>query len=380
MPKHYIVTTTINLPRLLKDYAQDAASHNHNFQIVVAGDLKTPTATRSFCQSLPNVIYLDVEDQAREFGHLSFFKYIPLNSIDRRNFAYLYCLRQGLSPEDMLITIDDDNFLREEDFIGLHYHQTLKSTVISAMRPAWYNPLEQFYHTPIFFRGFSPYDRRKNSDRNVTISNATLPIAVNQGLWEGNPDVDALTRLSRPMESYTLSKHDSLILSHNILSPFDTQNTAYLNNFWLTAFLTPTLGRHDDIFSSFVTKRIADHLGFGISYGSPIVFQDRNDHDDYQDFLLELHGMSQTDMFSSFLYTINLKSTSILDTFATIATALKNDFPSHPLHHGYTDSQTKLWDVGQISLGMKLWLDAFDQLNISEPSIPHIAHQIKAAA
>jgi len=345
------------VPELLEDYVRDFKEHGHEYLIVVAGDLKTPSGAEEYCQGLDNVVYLSPDDQKREFGQTSLYKYIPFNSIDRRNFAYLYCLRNGINENDTMITIDDDNYLWQEDFIGLHSVGVRTAETVTADMPTWINPLEEFYEQTIFMRGCSPFEHESNSKKLLQRTVSTSHTAVNQGLWNGSPDVDALTRLSGNKEDITVKRNESIVVKKNIMCPFDTQNTAYLNGFAITAFLPTYIGRHDDIYSSFITKKIADHFNFGVSYGKPVVHQDRNDHDDCKDFLLELHGMSWGDNLNYFLQCLNLRSDSLIGAYAEISDELKGNFHATNMVSGRANNTTKLWSIGQIAEGMRIWID-----------------------
>lgn len=308
---NFIVTTTINMPILLKDYVIDFNDFGHDYLAIVVGDLKTPPEVSSFCKKLRNVIYLDIETQKDLFGNYEFYEHIPYNSVERRNFGYLYCFREGIEKNDLMISIDDDNYLKDKDYLGKHNkNQSLIGSKYESESLEWFNPLELFYEKLIYPRGFSIFERHKN---NLTpINGIEAKIAVNAGLWENNPDVDALSRIKGLSGNYEVIRQEPIILGQNVWCPFNTQNTAYLNDFWLTAYLCPYVGRFDDIYSSYITKKVADNLGYGISFGPPVVTQERNEHDPFNDFILEIHGMSLTDNFVSFLDGLEIKSSNVL--------------------------------------------------------------------
>lgn len=375
---YYVITTTINKPIFIEDYIKDFKAYGHEYLFVIIGDLKTPKSVKSYCNQFDNVVYLDVEAQQKEFGDLALTKFIPFNSIDRRNFAYLFCIKQGMDPNDVLITLDDDNFLQEKDFLNKHGSKIYNGKTVSANRATWYNALEPFYEEPIFMRGFSPFDRKKNKDRIVVSESKETMIAMNQGLWEKNPDVDAIERVRGLKGKYKIKRKEKLILANNIICPLDTQNTAYLNSFWLTAFLCPYVGRFDDIFSSYISKRIADHFGYSVSYGSPVVYQERNAHDDYEDFLLELQGMATVDTLTSFLWNIEMTSTTIMGAYEEISRNLKEFMQIHPLHTKEEVNKTGLWDIRQMGLGIDLWLETLSQLKVSDVRLEKIAQSVYA--
>lgn len=360
---NYLVTTTINIPIALKRYIKDFEKYGRVYEVVVVGDKKSPIGTKKYCADLARTVYLDINDQKKMFSHLPIYEHIPFNSIGRRNLGYLYCLAKQYTKDDVIITIDDDNLLKQEDFIGHHSIKAAKGEVLKAREPAWHNALKKFYRERVFFRGFSPWHRDDNDDKRVKITKGTKKIAINQGLWEENPDVDALDRLIGLRGDYLVRRKRSIILAENVICPCDTQNTSYLNGFGLTAFLCPYVGRYDDIFSSLITKRIADHFNFGVSYGAPVVRQKRNVHDNFNDFLLEIHGMATVDKLVDVLWAMDIKADGLMQALAQVGHELRHamSFPSLPMGRAKRD-----WDVSQVGRGIGLWLDALEKLGVEE--------------
>lgn len=365
---NYIVTTTINLPTNLKDYVIDFKDHGHDYLIIVVGDQKTPNEVGTFCDTLDSVIYIDIKAQEQLYNNLPIYSHIPFNSVQRRNLGYLFCFQEGISQDDILITIDDDNLLNERDFLGKHGNGEIIAETLYSSKTEWFNPLSKFYSENIVPRGFSLFNEMINESFVKVKKKKKIPIAVNAGLWEENPDIYAITRMqeqSRNKSKYKVFRDEPLVLSNNVWSSFNSQNTSYLNEFWLTAYLCPYIGRFDDIFSSFITTRIAYHLGFGISFGKPIVTQQRNEHDLFNDFLLELHGMAIVDKFVSFLSDINIVSTTILECYSEILKHIKNDFTLYVFDQGGHPFGRTPWDMNKLIEGMELWLESIDHLNIN---------------
>src|SRR5215471_2241747 len=119
-----IVTTTIHVPKLLEYYIQDALAFGHrDVMFIIVGDRKTPIAAREFCNDLGarypyDILFLGVDDQERYLGsYPELAIHLPYDSIQRRNIGMLMAYERGA---DLVITIDDDNFLGEPDFIGHH--------------------------------------------------------------------------------------------------------------------------------------------------------------------------------------------------------------------------------------------------------------------
>src|ERR1039457_3873648 len=119
--KTTIVTTTINIPAALLKYGRNARHDGHrDLDFVVIGDRKSPLETADFCRSVPHYpcAYLDISAQQeylRRFPEL--WTHLRFDSIQRRNIGMLLAYENGA---DVVITIDDDNFVMDQDFVGLH--------------------------------------------------------------------------------------------------------------------------------------------------------------------------------------------------------------------------------------------------------------------
>jgi hypothetical protein len=112
-------------------------------------------------------VFLDVVDQLRYLSNFpELATTLPWNCIQRRNVSFLYAYEQGA---DVIITIDDDNFIMEgdtaSDFIGAHLRITAKCDIpVVSSDSGWFNVCDflseergiQFYH-----RGYPPGERWK---------------------------------------------------------------------------------------------------------------------------------------------------------------------------------------------------------------------------
>lgn len=129
---------------------------------------------------------------------------------------------------------------------------------------------------------------------------------VNAGLWKGDPDIDAATRLAlNPIVTKNLAPNN-YSLSLRTKCPFNSQNTALHRDVIPAYCIIHGVGRYDDIIPSYIVKRIADHLGDYVRFGEPIVRQVRNQHDLWKDLEDERIGMQLTDRFVDWLYEITL--------------------------------------------------------------------------
>lgn len=326
-----LITTTIHVPSLLDDYCRDAHEYGHDtVSIYVIGDKKTPAECATLCADLQKkygypVRYMSVDDQLAYLAPYADLRdHLPYNSIQRRNIGLLAAYKDGA---DVIITIDDDNFLAEPDFIGKHaVVGTEREVTLIASITGWYNVcelLEERRNLPFYHRGYPLGQRWKGA--NTTSSRASLRVVVNAGLWLEAPDIDALTWLDLPIEStrYIADTYpEGIALAPGTWSPFNSQNTALARDVIPAYFLSPHIGRYDDIWASYIVKRIADHRGDIIHFGHPLVRQKRNPHNYFKDFDNERMGMELTDAFVATLRDIPLAGQRYGECFGEIIEAL----------------------------------------------------------
>ena len=293
--KYALVTTTINVPKLLKDYAEDFRKNKHKVICYIVADKKTPEEAKNFCLELGHeyedsiiMNYYDVFDQdsfMTKYPELD--DHIPWDCIQRRNFGILKAYEE---ENNVIITIDDDNFLAENDYIGLHGSLS-EELEIDAYNSSsdWINIcdfLETKDNRFFFVRGY-PMQQRSCYNFNINKVKKRARVVVNGGLWLGDPDIDAVTRLAAPPDVIGYKLHDNFALDFGTWSPFNSQNTALHRDTIPAYFLSPFVGRFDDIWASYIVKAVADHLGDLISFGHPLVKQCRNDHNLWHDYDLE---------------------------------------------------------------------------------------------
>jgi hypothetical protein len=312
--KNALVTTTINLPSNLEAYAKDIAKHGpEDTVIIVAADLKTPAGVKPFLDRLyadydVPTLYLSPEDQNEIFG--SYSNFVPWNCIQRRNMAILYAYRNGA---EIIATIDDDNFWEGEGYFKGHNIGPQEAYVVHT-EAGWFNNcnmLAEERNKRFYPRGYSLHARSLPNLRHI-FAVEKGSVVVNAGLWLGEPDIDAVTRLAIAPNA-TACNFDlplSISLGKNIKCPFNSQNTA-LHRDVIPAYCLPHgLGRYDDIIASYIVKRIADHLGDYVRFGAPVVRQVRNQHDLWKDLEDERIGMQLTDRIVDWLYEIPLSGST----------------------------------------------------------------------
>jgi hypothetical protein len=372
--KTTLVTTTINVPVLLRNYAQNASRYGHtDLDIIVIGDRKSPPETADFCKTVDLLCpctYLDIPSQENYLaGFPELWRHIPFDCIQRRNIGMLMAYRNGA---DIVITIDDDNFVTAQDFVGLHgVVGTSREVAVYASTSGWLDVcafLETDDGARFYHRGYPQKMRWTEREHFVTTQRATRRIAVNAGFWLDNPDIDALSRMERQpvVRGFKPSWTGNVVLEAGTWSPFNSQNTALMRDALPAYFLSPYIGRYDDIWASYIINRIAEHIGDAISFGEPLVRQQRNPHDLWKDLDVERNGMILTDDFCAALRSIPLTGATYHQCFGQIAPALPQAWTEGPK---WTASQ-KEWR-SKLLEGMRIWHTAFEELGAGDEATSH---------
>jgi hypothetical protein len=336
-PKMTIVVTTINVPQLLEGYAENFARHGHLGEVdcIVVGDRKTPheklfALARRLAGHGFRVEYMDVPTQQtymKRFPEIDAL--IPFDSDQRRNIGYLKAAEQGA---EILVALDDDNFVRDDDWYTAHSivgTTVTLPTVSSATR--WWSPCRMMDTDPpgrrLFPRGH-PYSRRHLPDDEVR-STTTARVVLNAGLWLLEPDVDSLTRLTEPVRCTRLNEN-RVMLAPGTWAAINTQNTAFHRD-TLPAFyfvpITAHLGgivveRYGDIWAGLFCRKAIDHMNDRVTYGVPACDHKRNMHVLLKDMQLEFWSILITEELWETLYDWKLTAKTYVDTYDEMADRL----------------------------------------------------------
>lgn len=122
------------------------------------------------------------------------------------------------------------------------------------------------------------------------------PPTIVQSLVDGDPDVDAIYRLTRQHSNVRLdvrfdAKAPLYLNPSGTFSPFNSQNTLFHKTaFWGLLLPTTVTDRATDIFRSYWTQRLMWLVGQKLAFGPATFYQKRNDHnllsDLEQEFML----------------------------------------------------------------------------------------------
>lgn len=346
-----LITTTINVPLNLEDYARDFKEHGHEVEIVVAGDRKTPGGVEDFCKTI-GARYLSCQEQ-EDWLPKSYSHFLPWNSIQRRNVAILWAYKSGA---EIIYTIDDDNYLYTKDYISGHGPiGKVKNLTTESHASGWYNPCQLLTEKDgkdFYPRGYSFANRLSKPDA-VSVATTMGRIIVNAGLWIGDPDIDAVTRLAiNPIVTEGRFSRNR-VLGTGTKAPFNSQNTALHRDVIPAYCMITGVGRYDDIVPSYFVQRIADHLGDHISFGFPLVSQERNVHDITKDLADEVLGMQLIDRIVGWLYEIPLTGKSYLECIQEILPKFREKYITNGT---LTAEQMKF--MKSINANYEHWLEA----------------------
>lgn len=382
--KTTIVTTTIYVPRALEKYGENARFYGHEqVNFIVIGDKKTPAETSAFCDSISAKYYpceyLDV-DQQRAYleKYAELWRHLPFNSIQRRNVGLLKAWEDGA---DVVITIDDDNWMLNHDFIRLHGMVGERPELPAVESSSgWFNVcsmLQEASGTKFYHRGFPRGERWKEAESFTCTAPLRRRVAVNAGLWLDDPDIDAMTRMERPIVVRGMRKGapDRFVLQPGTWSPFNSQNTALLREVIPAYFLSPCIGRYDDIWPSYIVTRIAQHLGDVIAFGQPLMRQKRNEHNLWKDLDNERVGSLLTDEFCAILRSIPLHGATYKECYGEMVERLPQAWPAG---EKWSDAMRQARE-GLLE-GMAIWNGIFRRTTDAHEPVDRRRHDLESLA
>jgi hypothetical protein len=289
LPVKVLITTTINVPEVLRAWATGLEEEDH---IIVAGDQKTPhSGVIDLLKDVTgeygiNTRYMAPEQQSQ----WTISDVLGWNTIQRRNIALLEAIK--LRPS-YIITVDDDNAPSTHDQVEqiIKMMESPGDIDIVQSSTGWYNPGEGCSPT-VTHRGFPISQRHEVSDMTFD-SRFTVDIAIGAMLWTGDPDIDAIERMvTKP---FVKEVEYETIVPPGVWAPFNSQATVYRADVAPLMLMWPGVGRYDDIWASYLARRVMDQFKLSVYYGTPSVYQDRNEHDVMSDLSHELFGMQFTD-------------------------------------------------------------------------------------
>ena len=190
LKKIALIITSINKPNeAIKKYYSLSKKNKVNF--IIIGDKKTPDYPSKY-----NFYNL----KSQKNLNFSLNKSLPINSYSRKNIGFLIAMQKN---SKIILETDDDNYPKNIFFHNLELQKKIK--LLSG--PKWINIFKIFKkknQDTIWPRGF-PLDEINKSHR-IKISNKLISSPIQQRLCDGNPDVDAIFRLTKKINFILLRK------------------------------------------------------------------------------------------------------------------------------------------------------------------------------
>ena len=271
--KKIIGTRSIYEPTL----ATKKFSEMEGWELVVVGATKTPHESYRKI----NCIYLHPEDQEKLNKELS--DSIGWRCIQRRNMGFLYAYLNGA---DVMATVDDDNILYDDWGQNLYVGQEIDIDLWESHN-GYFDPLSVTNRPDLWHRGY-PIEFLGTKNNVEYRGKAKRKVLVQADLWDGDPDIDAMCRLSKkPCVKY--DKHGPY--GSLQASPFNSQNTFVAREVIPHYMVLPHIGRMDDIWGSYIIQK---EFPNSVIYNKATVFQDRNEQDLVTNLENEIIGYRNT--------------------------------------------------------------------------------------
>lgn len=241
---------------------------------IVAGDNKTPANWNH-----PNTEYLSVEKQQSIGRHLN--KVLPYNHYCRKMIGYLYAMQNNAS---CIIDTDDDN----------HPKQNWQFPEAEGMfdciqgDKGFINIYQLYTDQKIWPRGLPLKKIKQKQNLEAFIGKTNCKVGIWQGLVDGDPDVDAIYRLTDDTPCY-FNERAPVVLAPGTISPFNSQNTLYCKELFELLYLPAHVTfRFTDILRGLIAQPIMWQEGYQLGFTEATVVQKRNEHDYFKDFLSEI--------------------------------------------------------------------------------------------
>lgn len=171
---------------------------------------------------------------------------------------------------------------------------------------AWFNVYSRFTSKRIWPRGFTLEFLQERSSRYRDTAAQSSRSLILQGLANGNPDVDAVYRLTQELPLDFFSGRP-VLLDAGVWCPFNSQNTIFRQDAFPLLYLPSKCSfRMTDIWRSLVAQHCLWEMEEGVVFHSVTVYQERNEHDLLPDFADEVPGYLLNDRIRRALEDCNL--------------------------------------------------------------------------
>ena len=259
--KKYIVTTTIQAPT----EATLKFAKMKGWDFIIVGDQKTPHALYEGM----DIIYLTPEYQEKQYKALS--DAIGWNCIMRRNLGFVEAFRRGA---DVIASVDDDNIPYADWGKNLLVGKAVEVDYWVNDNGNAFDPLSITNHNYLWHRGFPLNEITTSRRPRLEEEDTPTIVHIEVGLWDGDPDIDAICRIMYNPKHLTL--HAPLRYSSTQFIPFNSQNTFLSREAIQKYMVLPFVGRMDDIWGGYILQ---NRFPNSLIFNRASVYQARNEQD-----------------------------------------------------------------------------------------------------
>ena len=202
--------------------------------------------------------------------------------------GYLYAIHHGAK---YIYDTDDDNHPYKGK-ITFDEMTTPKEYLMYHGNQHFYNGFAHFGQSTLWPRGYPLNMIDKPPVRTYKKCKDVRPL-VQQGVVDGDPDLDAIQRLTRKdSEAKFVVYFDidapPVVFPRNSFVPYNTQNTFHFYDAFFALLLPQTVTfRVNDIWRGMITQRLLWDIGGHLAYFPPNAYQDRTPHDFLKDYYEE---------------------------------------------------------------------------------------------
>ena len=293
--KHSIVLTSIHGEQPIIEKIRKS-TNEQSWSCVVAGD----TISKEI-RSEGKFEFFSISEQLQ--SNFSYARKAPVRNYCRKNLAYLRAMELG---SEVIIETDDDNYPEE----GFFYERRKNIDVKSIDAVGHVNVCRYFTEdTKLWPRGFSLGDIKRHLPDYDSLPSEKLYCPVQNGMVNGDPDVDAIYRLIFELPFEFEHKDRAVALKKGSWCSFNTQNTTFFREVFPLMYQPATpMFREADIVRSMVITRILWENNAQVMFHSPNVYQERNEHDLILDLREEVRLYSYVKEISKKLEDLDLSS------------------------------------------------------------------------
>ncbi len=336
MTTAYVVTTIQGPSSGVKAIAEQCVVDGSGFFVV--GDRKSPPSW-----ACPGATYYGIDDSLA--GSFSLPGMVRPNSYTRKMIGYLAAAASGA---EWIRETDDDNAPYPSFFEDV---PASVSGRVPANSDRFVNIYGYFTDRFVWPRGFPLNLTQESLSSRDTVPESFSGLMVFQAVADGDPDVDAVYRLTAPDTSdISFEVAAPLLLPAGSWTPFNSQATTWPIALLPLMYLPATCSfRMTDIWRSYIAQRLFPGLGARLVVTSATVFQDRNEHDLMRDFRDEIEGYNGYERFVGVL-----EETSIGGDPASVLTDVRALYSALISAGFFTSDELPIldaWIADMVSLG-----------------------------